>query len=84
VSPDERGHSWSERGHSLGRRRYCHQSTSCSRQQLGDVLVLCNHVHCAPLIGGFVVCFANLKSEQPLPRLVLDRGQVCVRTRAFK
>ena len=29
------------------------------------------------------MCFANLKTEQPLPRLVLDRGQVCERTRAF-
>ena len=29
------------------------------------------------------MCFANPKTEQPLPRLMLDRGQVCERTRAF-
>ena len=44
----------------------------------GDPHVLRSHVRCAPLTSGFVVCIANLMSEELLPRRALDLGQVCV------
>ena len=39
---------------------------------------VCRHVPGAPLRSGFIVCVANLISEQLLPRRALDRGQVRV------
>ena len=44
----------------------------------GDPHALRSHVRCAPLKSGFVVCVANLISEQLLPRRALDQGQVRV------
>ena len=44
----------------------------------GDPHVHRSHVRCAPLKSGFVVCIANLMSEELLPRRALDLGQVCV------
>ena len=44
----------------------------------GELHELFSNVQCAPLTSGFVICVANLISEQLLPRRALDRGQVRV------
>ena len=44
----------------------------------GDLHVVCRYVPHAPLTTGFIVCFANLMSEQLRPSRALDRGQVHV------
>ena len=44
----------------------------------GDLHVVCRYVPHAPLTTGFIVCFANLMSEQLRPSRALDRGQVRV------
>jgi len=41
----------------------------------GELNELRSNVQCAPLKSGFVVCVANLISEQLLPRRALDHGQ---------
>ena len=42
----------------------------------GDPHVLRSHVRCAPLTSGFIVCIANLMSEELLPPH-LDKSVVC-------
>ena len=42
----------------------------------GELHELRSNVQCAPLTSGFVVCVANLISEQLLPQRALDQGQV--------
>ena len=44
----------------------------------GELHEIRSNVQCAPLTSGFVVCVANLTSEQLLPRPALDRRQVRV------
>ena len=60
----------------------CHRGGRCVRSREvtpeGDFHVVCRHVPHAPLTTGFIVCFANLMSEQLRPSRALDRGQVRV------
>merc|ERR1719345_34377 len=64
------------------RRTFSHGRGRCVRSREGtpegDLHVVCRHVPHAPLTTGFIVCFANLMSEQLRPSRALDRGQVRV------
>eukprot|EP00964_Phaeocystis_antarctica_P081273 scaffold50834_cov102-Phaeocystis_antarctica.AAC.3 len=65
-----------------GPRTFSHGRGCCVRSREGtpegDLHVVCRHVPHALLTTGFIVCFANLMSEQLRPSWALDRGQVRV------